>query len=161
MRLLVAKAYAVSFVVAVLLAGCGDDDDTSTTTTSGTEPAGAISLEQWTTQANRICAEGDRAQEQAAQQQFGNEPPSQSELEEFGRNFVVPNLQAQHAALAGLPKPEAEAARIDELLEALQEGIDAIADDLGVLVQGTDSVPAIAEATAIAEELDLTDCGSG
>ena len=149
--------------VATLLAGCGDDDaEELTTSASGTTgPVGALSLEQWSTQANRICAEGDRAQQQAAQQRFGDEPPSQLELEEFGATLVAPNLQAQHAAISGLPKPEAEAGRIDQLLDSLQEGIDAIAEDPGILVQGADSIPAVQEATEIAAELDLTDCGSG
>ena len=153
----------IAIVAAGLIAGgCGDDDDEAprTTTSGATGPVGSISTDQWTTQADRICAEGDRAQQQAATQRFGGEPPGQAELEEFGSTVVVPNLQVQHDAIASLPKPEADAERIDRFLGALQEGIDAIADDPGLLVQGTDSVPAIQEATELAEELDLTDCGS-
>ena len=153
---------ALSLVVAALLVGCGDDEEEpAPTTTATTEPTGSISVEQWTTQADRICAEGERAQQQAAEQRFGDEPPTQTELEEFGTTVVAPNLQAQHDAIAGLPKPDAEAGRIDEMLSALQDGIDAIADDPALLVQGIDSVPAIQDATAIAQELGLTDCGAG
>jgi hypothetical protein len=157
-RLLALLAIAGALVVG----GCGDDDEPRTTTSSGaTRSAGSIGIEQWTTQADRICAAGDRAQQQTAAQQFGDEPPTQSELEEFGTAVVVPNLQGQHDAIEGLPKPEAEADRIDAMLSAIQEGIDAIAGDPSLLIQGTDSVPAIQDATEIAEQLGLTDCGSG
>lgn len=158
------KRLALAAIAAALfVAGCGDDDDedTTTTTSTTTEAAGSISVEQWTTGADTICAEGDRAQQQAAAQRFGDQPPSEPELEDFGATVVVPNLQAQHDAISGLPRPEAEAERIDDMLNALQEGIDAIAADPGLLVQGADSVPAIAEATELAQDLGLTDCGSG
>ena len=148
------------FVVAALLVGCGDDDDTTpTSTATGTD--GSISVEQWATHAERICTEGDRAQERAARQRFGEEPPSQAELEEFGTAVVVPNLRIQRDALAALPTPAAEADRIDAMLDALGEGAEAIAADPAVLVQGADSVPALREATELAEELGLTECGSG
>jgi hypothetical protein len=96
-----------------------------------------------------------------AAQRFGDDPPSRGELEDFGATVVVPTLQSQHDAITGLPRPEAEAERIDEMLGSLQEGIDAIAEDPSLLVQGTDSIPAIEQSTAIARELGLTDCGAG
>jgi hypothetical protein len=142
--------------------GCGDDESDEPTTTSGaTGAAGAISVEQWADAAERICSEGDRAQQQAAEQRFGDQPPSEEELEEFGTAVVVPNLLAQQAAIEALPVPAAEAERIEEMLVALGAGIDAVAADPGALVQGSDSVPAIAEATRLAEEIGLTECGAG
>jgi hypothetical protein len=146
---------------ALIVAGCGGDDADTATTSSSTTDATAISVEQWTTQANRICVEGEKATQRTAAQRFGGEPPTGSELDEFGTTVLVPSLQGQHDAIAGLPRPEAEGETIDELLSALQEGIDAIDEDPSVLVQGTDSVPAIQDATALAQELGLTDCGSG
>ena len=153
----------VTALAAGLLAGgCGDDDEAPPSTTPGaTGSTGSISVEQWTTQAQAICTAGDRAQQQAARQRFGDEPPSQTELEEFAVTVVVPNLEAQHAAISGLPKPDAEAERIEEMLSALSAGIDAVAEDPAALVQGADSVPAIAQATELAEDLGLDDCGAG
>jgi len=146
--------------LALLVAGCGDDDDESTTTTTSTEAA-SITLDQWADQADQICAEGDRAQQQAAEQEFGEHAPSQDEFEEFATDVVVPGLQSQHDAIAELPAPEAEAEQVETMLAKLQEGIDQIAEDPAALVQGTDSIPGIIEATEIAQELGLRDCGSG
>ncbi len=154
-------AVLVAIAAALLAAGCGDDDDDSTTsssTTTGT--VGGVSLDRWIVQADQICAEGDKAQQEAAEQQFGDQPPTDAELEDFADTVVVPNLQSQHDAIAALPKPEAEAGEIDELLAKLQEGIDAVSDDPSLLIQGGDSVPAIQEASTRAQDLGLTDCGS-
>lgn len=158
-RRLILAAFIVA-AAGVLAGGCGDDDAT-TTTSSTTEAAGSITIEQWRAQADRICAEGDRGQQQAAERLFGEAAPSQAELEEFGEAVLIPSLQAQHDAIAALPRPQAEAGRIDEMLDFLQDGIDAIAADPSVLVEGTDSVPAIAQTTERAQALGLTECGSG
>ncbi|HEX2128123.1 MAG TPA: hypothetical protein VHF58_02790 [Solirubrobacterales bacterium] len=155
-------ALAILVAVAALLAGCGDDDETISTTTSAADDAtGAISTEQWTAQADRICAAGDRAQQQTANLRFGDEAPTDAELEEFGRTILVPNLQAQHDAIAGLPKPPGTEAQIDAMLSELEDGIDAISNDPALLVQGTDAVPGIRTATELARELGLSDCGAG
>jgi hypothetical protein len=141
--------------------GCGDDDGEPTSTTTGaTDAAGSITIEQWAESADRICSEGDRAVQQTAAQRFGDDSPTEAEIEEFGDTVTVPNLQAQHDAIAELPKPNGEADEIDAMLGALQDGIDALADDPLLLVQGTDSVPGIAKATEIADDLGLTDCGA-
>ena len=153
-----------ALAAAVIGAGCGDDDEeTTTTTTTTTDEAASVelTLDQWTAQADRICGQADRALEQAAQQEFGQQPPSEAELEEFGRTVLAPNLQSQHDAIEALPAPAAETDQVEAMLSGLQEGIDQIEEDPSLLVQGADSVPAIAEATEIAQELGLTDCGSG
>jgi hypothetical protein len=155
-----------AIALALLAAGCGDDDDEDTTSatdtsTATTEASATPTLEQWLANADEVCAAGDQELAAAAEEQFGNEPPSEAELEQFGTELMVPALQAQHDGIAALPKPEEEAERIDEMLAALQEGTDEIEADPALLVQGNDSVPGIAEATKIAQELGLTDCGSG
>jgi hypothetical protein len=156
----------VSVCAALFAAGCGDDEEepeapTTATETGTTGPSGTASIDSWTKQAEEICASGDKAQQQAAQQAFGGQQPSEEELTAFASDVVVPNLQEQYDAIAALPKPEAEAEQIDAMLSSLQTGINQVTEDPGALVQGTDSLPAIQDATEQAKELGLTDCGSG
>jgi hypothetical protein len=161
----ISKLLALTAVAAALVAaGCGDDEEdptTPATTATDASTEGSATLDSWVKRADEICTSGDQAAQQAAQQAFGNKQPSEEELTAFASDVVVPNLQEQYDAISALPKPEAEAEQIDAMLSSLQTGINQVNEDPGALVQGTDSIPAIQEATEQAKELGLTDCGSG
>jgi hypothetical protein len=153
-----------ALALALIAAGCGDDDDEDTpsaTTTSGaTAPSGSATHEQWISRADEICASADHDLTADAEQAFGSEEPTEADLEQFAQDALLPSLQSQHDAIAALPKPEEDAEQIDDLLSALQQGIDEAQDNPVALTQG-DATPGIQKANQLAQEIGLTDCGEG
>lgn len=152
----------VLLAAAVTVAACGGDDETTTTTPGATGATGAsgdtLTTQQFISQADEICAAGDQEIATAGQAEFGNQTPQGQELENFVDEVVVPSIQQQHDQIAALPAPEGEEESVDELLTALQQGIDSLEADPGQLAQGGGS-DAFAEANQLADELGLTDCG--
>jgi hypothetical protein len=164
-----ARLLALTAISAALVAaGCGDDDGepTGSTTTAAGDASGGTeseSIEAWRERADQICAKGNAALTRAATQAFGGQQPSQTQAEAFASDVAVPSFQQQHDAIAALPKPEAEAEKIDAMLSSLQTGINQVTEDPGALLPNGDSssAPAIGEATSQAQELGLKECGAG
>ena len=76
--------------MALVAAGCGGDDDDD-----------ALTKEEFITQADDICTEGDQIEEQAAEV-FGSGQPSKAQQEAFIEETVIPETQAQIDGIRGL-----------------------------------------------------------
>lgn len=147
---------------AALLLACGGGDDEATTT-GATDATGAsgdtLTKQQFITRADEICAAGDEEIISAGRAEFGNQAPQGEELAQFVDDVVVPSTQRQHDQIAALPVPEGEEQSVDQLLTALQQGIDSLESDPEQLVQSSGDDP-FEEASRLAREFGLTDCGS-
>lgn len=147
-RLLRCAIAPLAVTAALGLAGCGGDDEDT------------IALADWLTQADQICAEADEDLDQEIATFFADtQEPSPEQVEELATDILVPSLQSQHDELSDLPEPDESADEVDETLDTLQAGIDELEADPS-LAATPDGPPEIAEATEMAKDLGLEDCGA-
>jgi hypothetical protein len=148
---------------ALAIAGCGGDDDTSSTTgasgASGVSGA-ALTEDEWVQQADQICAAGDKDIDQAANDTFGGQQPSQAEIEQFANDTLIPNIQAQLDAIQALTPPEEIADDATQLVDDANAALDEIRDDPS-LVAASSSEDPFAEVNKEAQALGLHACGNG
>ncbi len=148
-------------VGALAVAGCGDDDET-TDTTGASGASGvtgtALTEDEWIEQADAICAAGDKEIDQAGNELFGGQQPSQADLEQFATDVLVPNIQSQLDGLRALTPPEDIADDVTTLLDDANEALDEIRDDPSlVTANGSDSP--FADVNRQAQGLGLSECG--
>jgi hypothetical protein len=130
---------------ALLVGGCGGDDEP--------EP---LTKDEFTTQANKICSDGNEELEAAADEL--GDAPTEEQIEEFVTDTVVPNVQEQHDDIADLAAPEGDEDEVEAILDALQGGIDALEEDpAGAITSGDDP---LAEASELAGDYGLTECAT-
>jgi hypothetical protein len=104
--------------VAGIAAGCGGGNDNSgTTTTSLTKAA-------WIAKADAICKQGNQEINQAAQQQFGNQKPTESQVQQFTKDTLVPKVQSQVDQIKALGAPSGDEDQVSKLLDTVQADID-------------------------------------
>jgi hypothetical protein len=159
---------ATVLAVGLIAAGCGgdDDEDTAAMTTTETGATGAtgaaggepLSKSEFIKQADQICRQGDQQIQQAGQE-LGPGSPSEEELEQFAAETVVPNIQEQIDGIRQLTPPKGDEEEVNAILDAAQEGIDRLAADPSLLVQGQDAGGAFTEANRLAQEYGLEACG--
>jgi hypothetical protein len=139
----------IAIAAAIGLAACGGDDEDT------------IPLADWIAQADEICREGDADLDQEIRDFFGGDVPDQpnpDQLADLATAVIAPNFQSQHDEIADLPEPEEESGKVDETLDALQEGVDQLEEDPSVIA--TEEGPeGIQEASRLAGELGLEECG--
>jgi hypothetical protein len=146
-------AILAALAALVVVAGCGGGDDSSSTSTTA---AAALTKEEFITQADQICSDGDAAI-QAAQPDFGPSGPSEDDLNAFVTDTLVPNLQSQHDAIAALGVPEGDEDTISSLLDSLQSAIDGVKSDPSSI---TTSQSAFTDVNKAAADYGLKKCGS-
>lgn len=149
---------AVSATLA--LTGCGGDDapDASASTAPTTAPtteATTISTEDFTTQANAICAAGNADLEAAAKEIGDN--PTDEQIASFATDTLIPNVQGQHDDIEALGAPAESADEVSAMLDSLQGALDTVTADPSSL--SADSDP-FAEASDLAGGLGLADCAN-
>lgn len=137
---LLLPALALSF--GFLAAGCGGSDE---------EP---LSSEEFVKQADKICADGNAELEEAS---ADIDTANEEDVEGFVQDTLVPNIQGQHDDLEELVPPEDDQETFDDMLAALQEGLDQLGDDPSLIMSDSD---VFGDANADAEDLGLTECGS-
>ncbi len=148
---------------ALAVAGCGGDDETTEATTeSGASgvTGTALTQEEWATQADAICAAGDKEINAAGNELFGAQQPSEAEIEQFANDVLVPSIQGQLDAIRALTPPEDIADDVTVFLDDANAALDEIRDDPS-LVAVSDSESPFADVNAQADELGLTKCGDG
>ena len=156
---------ALAATAALAFAGCGDDDDDADALSgaTGATGVGSASIESkadFIAAADQICAdlEDQGIQDLEGELPKGGGAPSGDEADALAEEIVIPNLQAQHDAIAALDQPAGEEEEINEILDKLQAGIDDVSDDPGSLFSET-STP-IDEASQAALDYGLEECGS-
>ena len=140
---------ALLLSLTLITAGCGDD-----TRGDGETKAEPLTKAEFTTKADKICADGS-AELQASAKKLG-ENPSEEEAGSFVSDSLVPNIQAQHDDLAQLRPPEGDEAKVEDLLASLQQAIDSLEDDPKSMLTGQP----FAEANDLAESYGLEKCAA-
>jgi hypothetical protein len=159
---------ALALAAGLIAAGCGDDDDETTTAATTTTETGAtgatgaatgepLSQDEFITQADQICADGDKEIDQQAQETFGQGEPSDQEVEQFASETVVPNIQRQIDGIGALTPPEGDEDEVSAILDAAQEALDEIEQDPSSLQSGNP----FKQANQLAQDYGLTECGDG
>ena len=132
----------------LLAAGCGGDDEGI--------PSGDVSKAEYISRADAICAKGDAEISAAAEQRFGDKPPSNDQVSAFIEDTVVPNIQGQLDRLRELEAPEADLDQVEQIYDTAQENLDVLAEAPEDFV---DEEP-FAEANKLARGYGLRQCGS-
>lgn len=140
---------AIAAAVALGVAGCGGDDDESTTTA-----AEALTKEEFITQADQICADGDAAIEEAGAEL--GQGSSEEDVAAFVEETVIPNIQDQRDQIAALGIPEGDEGETEELIAELDSAIAEAEADPSVLLGSGDP---FAEVNQMAQEYGLSACG--
>lgn len=135
--------------IAAVAVGCGGDDTTATTET--------LTKQEWITQADQICSDGDAAIEQAAQD-AGLSNPTPEELKSFYTETVLPGIEDQRDQLEALPVPAGEEEAIGSITDALDQAISDSQADPEALVNGEDIFKDVNQQ---AQDYGLTSCGDG
>jgi hypothetical protein len=144
----------LALAAGLVAAGCGDDDDDEATSAAETEET--IPKADWLEQADQICSDENSALAEEARSQYPEGPPTGEDAVAFAEDVYIPNLQSQHDQIAELPAPEGAEQEAEELLSALQAGIDELAADPGSFVEST----ALDDPGEAAQDIGLRQCGS-
>lgn len=141
------------FLVALVLAGCGGDDDSN---------EASISKAQFIKKADQVCKEANKRME-AAFVAFleGNRDitrPDGPAVEGLVGKILVPSIKREISELEALGTPDGDEDEIDEILTALEEGVETAEDNPKVVTGSADTVFGIA--SRLAEEYGLKICGS-
>ena len=124
----------------VLAAGCGDDEEDS------------LTHEEFVTQANEICTEGNAELEEAGSDLEA--APGSPEFEAFVTDTLVPNVQGQISDIRDLGIPEED----DSLNETLDEAeliTQDLAEDPASLTDGGDPFAPVNQELS---DAGLTEC---
>jgi hypothetical protein len=151
-RLFVATALALA--VGAVAAGCGSGSDSSTTSTA------AVTKSEFLAQGNKICADGNKAINQAANKEFSNGKPSASQVTQFVTKTVIPSIQSQINGIKALPAPAGDEAQVSDIVTSAQNAVDKAKANPHLLTQSGSEDP-FTEANKLAEHYGLTRCGGG
>ena len=159
-RLLIPFALLVA-LGALAVAGCGGDGDTTSDTTGASGTSGvtgaALTEDEFVSQANAICKAGDQGINQAGEDVFGGQKPSQAELDQFVTDTVVPSIQGQIDAIRALTPPEDIADDVTTFLDDAEAALSEVEDDPSLL-QASDNDGPFADVNDQADALGLTEC---
>lgn len=133
------------------LAGCGGSDDANSTTI-----AAAISKEEFVTQGNQICADGNEQFDDALDQLQADvgKRPSEADMEQFATESAVPIIQDQIDQLRALGVPAGEGDQVNEFLDSAQSNVDELENDPTLFTSNL-----FAETNKLAGQYGLTECG--
>jgi hypothetical protein len=145
-----ATVAAVLAVSAIAAAGCGGSDDNDS---SGLETSD-LTKQEWITQADQICIEGDKDIGQQAGQFFDGKP-TPAESTQFSHEAVLPSIQAQVARIRELGAPEGDEDQVEAMLDAVEEGLAKAETDSSALQEG-----ALDEGTALVQAYGAKACGA-
>jgi hypothetical protein len=150
MRTRIAAIAAVA-AIAVAGAGCGGGDDDSSTT--------ALSKDEFVTQANQICADGNDKVDAAAKDVFSSGQPSQDDVNSFVTDTVIPNIQDQIDQIRALGIPEGDEDQVNAILDSAQSDIDAAKED-PTIISDAKGDP-FKETNKLAAAYGLNECANG
>jgi hypothetical protein len=144
------------FLIALLVAGCGGGDDDS----SAGEPS--LSKEEFIAKADAVCKRGNKRVE-IAFGEFLNENkdikrPEPSDYEGLVGDVLVPSVKQEIEEVRALDAPDGDEGEIDEMITALEEGVETAEDNPKAVTASSDAVFGIA--SRLAGEYGLEVCGS-
>ena len=152
-RIRIGMAATVAVAVAFGAAGCGGGDDSS----SGDSTAAALTKDEFVTQGNQICADGNKQIETASKDVFSGGKPSTDEVKQFVTGTVIPSIQDQVDGIRALGAPAGDEDQVNAILDAAQQGIDDAKADPSLLESNGSNDP-FEEANKLATAYGLTEC---
>jgi hypothetical protein len=137
--------------IAIGVAGCGSSDDTSSTST-----AASITKDEFVTQANQICADGNKTIDAAANDTFTGGKPSQEDILAFWSDALIPSVTDQVAQIKALGIPAGDEEQVNALFAAVDSDLaeaqkEVDAGDLS-------NQDPFADANKLAGDYGLTEC---
>ena len=150
-------AIGMAIALAAGVAACGGGDS------SGDSSTAALTKAEFIKQADKVCVDGEEAleaegEEFAEENEFDLENPTEEQKEEVVLEVIGPALHNQGEELAALGAPEGEEEAVEAIVNALETGADEIEDDPQILIEGKEN-PALEEASELAADFGLTECG--
>jgi hypothetical protein len=142
---------AVSLLVAAGLAvsafACGDSE--------------GVSKADYLAEAKAVCQKGNQTLTDASNAAFAKLPPGQkpsdTELEAFVRQTVIPTIRDQVKELRALPPPKGKKGQVEEIYRALDNGLDQLEKSPKKLVDGSN---VFAEADSLASKYGISVCAT-
>jgi hypothetical protein len=146
---------AAVIAAALLVAGCGGSDDSA-------DGASAISKEEFIVKADVVCKKGTERMQAAIAKVLKDQPNitkvSKDEQEEIVTTVMVPSVSREVKELRALGVPDGDDEKVDAMITALEEGVEAAERNPAVVTQSSDAIFGIA--SRIGGEYGLTVCGS-
>lgn len=123
-------ALGAAGAIAVGLAACGSDDSSDDSSSATTDTAATeISTDDFTTQGNQICADGNKELAQGQNDAFADGQPTPDELDAYVSDTLVPSIQGQIDDLRALGAPADEADDVTAFLDDAQTALDELEAD--------------------------------
>ena len=136
--------------IAIVAAGCGGSDSDS------------LSKAEYIKQGDALCKKGSGEIEKEVET-YAREnnislksEPSEEQLEAISEDVVIPAVQSQLDGLKDLGTPSEDEAKSNEVLDALEAGIEKGEEDPGAFVEGKGT---LGKANELAEEFGFKVCG--
>jgi len=135
--------------IAIVAAGCGSGDD-------------SLSKAEYIKQGDALCKKGsgeiEKEVETYAQENDISlkKEPSEEQLAAISEDVIIPAVQSQLDGLKDLGTPSEDEAKADEVLDALEEGIEKGEEDPGAFVEGEGT---LGKANELAKEFGFKECG--
>ncbi len=157
-RLIVLLAGVLALAIAS--AGCGSSDDGTDTDTASEV---TITKKQLIAQGDAICKQGNEEIEDGFERYAEendipeNQEPSDEQGVEIVETVIVPNIKTQAELIRGLGAPEGDEEQVEELVDSLDEAIEAAEDDPEALFS-EDSDP-FGDVNQQAQDYGFSECG--
>jgi len=156
-------ALIACLAIAAVAAGCGGGSDSTSgsdsTEASGSAPTKAVFIKE----ADAVCQKADVAlnkevEEYAEENGISTKKePTKDQQVELYEAVVLPNVQGQGEGIAALTPPEGDEEAVEEITDALEEGVEDAEADPEQLVEGKNP---LADASSKATAYGMTVCGS-
>ncbi|HUC00450.1 MAG TPA: hypothetical protein VMS11_11540 [Solirubrobacterales bacterium] len=150
-----------ALVVALVAAGCGGGGDDSSGDSTDSGSPSSLTKAEFIKQGDEICAEGDAAIEEEANEfaeenGIDTENPSEAEQEEVVEQVLGPAIKRQSEEIADLGPPQGEEEAVEEIVAAVGRGAEEIEEDPKAVVNGENP---LAEASKLAKAYGFKQCG--
>ena len=121
----------------------------------------AISKDEYLKRAQEVCKQGSTELEKASVSAFPElkpgEKPTDDQIATFVRKTVVPEIRKQVKELRQLPPPEGAKKEVDDIYDALDQGLDKLDKDPKLLLSGTN---VFAKADELGRKYDIRVCAA-
>jgi hypothetical protein len=120
-----------------------------------------ISKADYLAKAKQVCQLGNRQLKSATDDVLAKIPPGQkmsdAQISDFVHKTVIPTIQDQIRQLRNLPPPKGEKAHVDQIYDALDKGLQQLAQDPSKLTNGAN---VFADADSLADKYGLSVCST-
>jgi hypothetical protein len=151
MKLNASIAVLVVLALAGLVVGCGSSSSDNSTSTA------SLTKAEWIAKADAFCQAGNAQTNAAGRQQFGNQKPSQAQIQQFATATIIPGVQSQVDKIKALGAPAGDEQQVNTLISTVQADLDKAKSDPSLITHGN----AFADANKLAQQYGLKVCGKG